>query len=446
MLRADTSEQSARYGWYTAGVLMVAYSFSFLDRQILNLMVGPIKHDFHISDVQFALLSGGAFGIFYTVMGLPIGWLADRYPRKWIITTGISLWSLMTAACAIAGSFPAFLLTRVGVGIGEATLSPSTYSMLTDLFDRARLPRAMSLYSVGIYVGAGTSMILGGTTVAALTGAQPVTLPVLGTIASWQLVFVVVGLPGLLVALWVTTLPEPARRSTAGGPTVARRAFSLQPIWSFLCAHPRMSIALFLGSAVLGILSYMDAWYPELFIRRWGWDARLTGTVNGAASLTAGPLGMIAAGVWSGRLLRAGQSDACLRLTAYAAAGMGLAAGLMPLMPSPTLMASCLWPIKFLGGFTPVLIPSAIQLVCPPQLRAQMGAIFMLTVGIVGVSFGPILPALLTDYLFRDEHSLGYSLSVSAALVGPLASVLLSRGLPQYRRRSSEMTVEEHPA
>ncbi len=131
-----------RQAWYTTVVLMIAYTFSFLDRQVLNLMVGPIKLDYGISDTQFAILTGGAFGIFYTLMGLPMGWLADRYPRKWIISCGIAIWSLMTAACGATRTYPGLLLARVGVGVGEATLSPSAYSMLSDLFDRTRLPRA----------------------------------------------------------------------------------------------------------------------------------------------------------------------------------------------------------------------------------------------------------------------------------------------------------------
>ena len=121
---SSQSERALRKGWYTTAVLMIAYSFSYLDRQILNLMVGPIKHDFHITDVQFAMLTGGAFGIFYTVMGLPIGWLADRYSRKWIITTGIALWSLMTAACGLAGKFSSLLTARIGVAVGDKPEGP----------------------------------------------------------------------------------------------------------------------------------------------------------------------------------------------------------------------------------------------------------------------------------------------------------------------------------
>jgi len=437
---SESPLHSYRAAWYTTAVLMVAYTFSFLDRQILNLLVGPIKHDFAISDVQFAFLTGGAFGIFYTVMGLPIGWLADRYPRKWIITIGVALWSLMTAACGLGQTFPALLAARIGVAVGEATLTPSSYSILADLFDRSRLPRAMSLYMVGIYVGAGTATIVGGVTVAAVFQDLVLTLPVIGPITSWHLVFLMVGLPGLVVALWIATLPEPRRHGFSSDQEAPGRS-SLARLAHFFSSYPRLSLSLFIGSAAFAVMNYMDAWYPELFIRTWGWGVRQTGLVNGSASLTAGPLGMLAAGYISGRMIRNGQADACLRLTVYVVAAMVVPAILMPLMPNPILMAALLWPIKFLGGFAPVLTPSALQVVCPPTMRAQMSAIYILLTGILGISLGPLLPALFTDHLFHDEHLLRYSLSLSACLVVPLALYLLSQGLPEYRSRLATLGV-----
>lgn len=431
---------SYRYGWYTTGVLMLAYTFSFLDRQILNLMVGPIKADLAITDVQFALLTGGAFGIFYTIMGLPIGWMADRYPRKWIISTGIALWSLMTALSGLTRTFPQLMLARIGVGVGEATLSPSAYSMLSDLFDKTRLPKAMSVYTVGIYIGAGLAMIIGGTVVGAIEKTPDIVVPLLGEMRSWHVVFIVVGLPGLLVALWVATLTEPVRRVRPADAADAQTAgFSLPRIWKFLASYPLMSVSLFLGSAMFSVMSYTDAWFPELFIRTWGWGPQQTGFVNGAASLIAGPLGMLAAGWWSSRMIQNGQGDACLRLTAYAAAGIALPAVLMPLMPNGYLMGVLLLPLKFFGGFTPVLIPTAIQMIAPAALRAQLGAVFMFTVGIVGVSLGPILPALLNDYVFRDENALRYSLSVASGIIAPIAFGLLFIGMKQFRRRLAEV-------
>lgn len=433
-----------RYAWYATGVLMIAYTFSFLDRQILNLMIGPIEHDLGISDSQFALLTGGAFGIFYTIMGLPLGWLADRFSRKWIVTAGISCWSLMTAACGFAGSFPQLLLTRVGVGVGEATLSPSAYSLLADYFDRTRLSRAMSVYTCGIFIGAGTAMMLGGAVVDLVQHNPSLHLDTLGIKHAWQAVFVIVGVPGLALALWLSTLREPVRRDHGADSAAAAKASGgfatgLRELAAFLTRYPRLCIALFLGSAFFSILGYTDAWYPELFIRTWGWPASRSGLVNGASSLIAGPLGLLFAGWYSSRLMAAGRIDACLRLTAFGAIGITLPAVAMPLAPNPTAMALCLLPLKFFVGFPPVLIPSAIQMLAPNRLRGQLGALFLFTVGIIGVTCGPAIPALFTDHIFKSHDALRYSLAWSTGLVGPLAFATLWFGMSQYRIRFQDM-------
>jgi MFS family permease len=424
-----------RYAWYVTVLLMIAYTFSFLDRQILNLMVGPIKQSLGISDYQFALLSGAAFGVFYTLMGLPLGWLADRFSRKWIITIGLAVWSLMTAACGLSRSFVQLFAARVGVGVGEATLSPSAYSMLSDFFDRTRLPRAMSVYTTGIFIGAGLALIIGGEVVEVVQRTPTAILPVIGAVQSWQLVFIVVGLPGLLLAVWLSTVREPVRQcQTDSAP--------IRNLWRLIGAHPRLFIALFLGAALYSIIGYADSWYPELFIRTWGWNVALAGRVNGASSLIAGPAGLLFAGWLSGRMLARGQSDACLRLTAYGAVGIALPAVLMPLMPTATLMAVMLLPIKFFVGFPPVLITSALQMVAPNRQRAQLGALFLFAVGIIGVTCGPILPAFLNDFVFHDEHALRYSLSISTGLVGPIAAAVLWQGCAQLRQRMGEIARE----
>lgn len=440
---APPGRPSYGYAWYVTFILMAAYVFSFLDRQILTLMVGPIERDLHISDSQFALLTGGAFGIFYTLMGLPLGWAADRFSRKWIISLGVACWSVMTAACGFANTYAHLFAARIGVGVGEAALSPSAYSMLSDLFDKRRLPWAMSVYTFGIFLGAGLALIIGSEIVGLVQRTPSLMLPWLGEMRSWHLVFLIVGLPGLVLALWISTLKEPPRTEKEGVQAKALEGgMSFREVFAFIGRYPWMSVSLFLGSALFSILAYADTWYPELFIRTWGWSVELSGRVNGASSLIAGPLGLVFAGWFSSRLLAQGKTDACLRLTAYGVLGVGIPAVLMPLAPSPILMAVLLFPIKFCVGFTPVLIPSAIQMVAPNRLRGQLGAVFLFTVGIIGVSCGPVLPAFFSDYLFKGTSALRYSLALSSLIVGPLAFVGLWVGLGQYRRRYAEAQVE----
>ena len=436
---------SARwYPWYVTGVLMVAYVLSFLDRQILYLMVEPIKADLKISDFQFSLLTGGAFGIFYTLMGLPIGWLADRYNRKTLIAAGIAAWSVMTAFCGLSRSYIELFLARVGVGVGEATLSPSAYSMLSDSFDKSRLPKAMSFYTFGIFIGSGLAMIIGGQVIAAVAQTPDIVLPIFGAMRSWHMVFIIVGLPGLLVSLWMLTLKEPARTGVVA--KKAKGSFPFSEVLTFIRSHPLMSVSLFLGSAFFSVLAYADSWYPELFIRLWGWDVGASGRINGASSLIGGPLGLLFAGWCSSRWLAQGKTDACLRLTALAAVGITIPAVALPLMPNAQAMAVMLFPFKFFIGFTPVLIPSALQMVAPNHLRAQLGAVFLFTTGIIGISMGPILPAFLSDFVFQGPRALPHALASAAVVIGPLTFALLWVGLRQYRDRFEQAAAESTAA
>jgi MFS family permease len=436
------SPLSVRYGIYATAVLTLAYTFSFLDRQIITLMVGPIERSLHITDSAFALLTGGAFGIFYTVMGLPLGWLADRLSRKWIATTGVALWSLMTIGCGLAQSFLQLLLARIGLGVGEGSLVPAAYSMLSDYFDKSRLPRALSFFGCGIFAGIGLSMVLGGLLVGAIARTPVVHLPILADMRSWQVVFLVVGSPGLVVALWLSTLKEPLRRDHGVQSIASLRkpaGQELGELMAFLARYKWMFISLYAGGALYALIAFGDAWYPELFIRTWGWSPRHSGLVIGAETLIVGPVGVIFAGWYSSRLIAKGKVDACLWLTGLGALGITLPAILLPLSPNPILAAVLLVPFKFFQGFPPVLIPAAILMTSPNRFRGQLGALFPFTNGIIGVTFGPILPALLTDYLFRDPHALRYALSLSMGLVGPVTFGACWIGLRQYRECFGEL-------
>jgi MFS family permease len=194
------------------GVLTFVYIFSFIDRQILNLLVRPIRRDLGISDFQMSLLMGFSFALFYTLFGIPLGRLADSRSRRTIIAVGFTVWSLMTAGCGLARNFVQMLLLRVGVGVGEAALSPAAYSIITDYFPPKRRATAISVYSMGIYIGSGIAFIVGGL-VAGLAAAQETwNVPLVGATRPWQVVFFIVGIPGVFLALLMYTVREPARR------------------------------------------------------------------------------------------------------------------------------------------------------------------------------------------------------------------------------------------
>ncbi len=265
-------------------MLTLAYVFSFIDRQILNLMVDPIRRDLDISEKQMSLLMGLSFAVFYTFLGIPLGRLADTRSRRAIIAAGIACWSVMTAGCGLAKTFWQLALMRMGVGVGEASLSPSAYSLISDYFRPERRSTAMSVYSMGIYIGSGLAFILGGLVIKSASSQESFLLPLVGALRSWQLVFLIVGLPGLLVAPLLLTIREPARkgaRRTKDGLN-AVPPVSLRDVWAYVRDNRATFFCLNLGLGMVALFAYGAAsWIPSLFIRRHGWTPGRTGLVFG---------------------------------------------------------------------------------------------------------------------------------------------------------------------
>jgi MFS family permease len=199
--RDSSPYPSSFAAWYSVAVLMLMYIFSFIDRTTISLLVEPMKRDLHISDTQIGMLQGLAFALLYTFLGLPIARLSDRHSRRAIIAGGVFIWSIMATLCGLARSAVQLFMARIGVGVGEAALSPAAYSIITDSFPRSKLGGAFSVYNVGITIGAGTALLVGGIVVGVVSRAGATyTLPVFGPVHAWQMVFILTGAPGMLLA------------------------------------------------------------------------------------------------------------------------------------------------------------------------------------------------------------------------------------------------------
>jgi MFS family permease len=206
------------YAWYALFVLVLVYIINFIDRQILSILVGDIKRDLSVSDAQIGFLYGTAFAVFYALFGIPLGRLADSWYRGRLMAMGLALWSSMTAFSGFANSFGMLAAARIGVGIGEASASPAAYSMISDSFPKERRATALSIYSSGLYIGGALSLPIGGLVVSRWNTAYPDPAAAPLSLAGWQAAFLAVGIPGLLLALWVLTLREPQRGASDGLP------------------------------------------------------------------------------------------------------------------------------------------------------------------------------------------------------------------------------------
>jgi len=428
------------YSWYVVGILTLAYTVSFIDRQILNLLVEPIQQDLGISDTQISLLQGLAFAIFYSLMGVPIAWLADRGSRRNIIFVGMVLWCLMTAACGLSKNFIQLFLARIGVGVGEAALSPPAYSIIADYFPPHRMARATGTYAFGVYAGAGIAMLAGGAVIGLVSGAEGVDLPLVGALKPWQLTFIVVGLPGLLVAALMLTVREPVRRS------MLQRATNTEPpkpaaaeLLSFLKSGRRAIIAICIGFSLIGmVIIGILSWTPTLFIRIHGWTAAEVGLSYGLILLILGTSGSVIGGVIGDWLYHRGRQDATLRTALYASLLALPFALAMPLVEDARLAVALLAPTTFLLSAPVGLSAAAIQLMTPNHLRAQVTAIYLLVVALIGTGLGPIAVAVPTDFLFRDPLAIGKSLALVVIILLPLGALSLWIGCKAFCRLLGE--------
>ena len=423
------------YAWFVVGVLMLAYTSSFIDRQILSLLIEPIRRDLQINDTQISLLAGLAFAIFYTLMGVPIARLADQKNRKAIIAIGIASWSFMTAVCGLASNFWQLFLARVGVGVGEATLSPAAMSIISDYFPVRKLARAISVYSMGVYFGAGLAMIIGGLVVGAVSRAGSTVLPLVGEIYPWQMTFFIVGLLGLPVFLLILTVREPLRRGVVARPSgETSGASSLPVLLAFVGTNLTTIVFHFAAFSCIGIgIAGYLVWTPTLFIRTYGWDAPKIGLLYGGILFIAGTAGVFSGGYLADWLEKRGRSDSILRAAFYGGLAVIPFAVLTPLMPNPWIAVAGLTVTSFLLAFPQGLPAAALQVITPNPLRAQMTAIYFLVGNLIANALGPTLYALVTDYVFRDPMMLRYSLSLVSAVVLPIGVLCSYLALRPYR-------------
>lgn len=416
------NEPSLSYAWYIVGVLTAIYTFSFVDRQIFSLIVAPLRRDLHISDTQVSLLIGFSFAVFYTFFGILIGRLTDVYSRRAIIGIGLFLWSALTTGCALARSFPEMLALRMGVGVGEAALSPAAYSLITDYFPPGRLATAISVYSMGIYVGSGLSYLLGGLVVRFASTQAMWNLPLIGVIRPWQLIFLVVGLPGILLVPLLFTVREPAgKRGNQTG-----RAVPIGRVFAYLFENRRTFLLHNVGFGLLSLSSYAGgAWVPEFYRRHFHWSIQTTGIIYGVIVAVFGCLGITAAGRLADYVRSTGRAEATLRVgTGVAVLGVPISC-LLYLAPSATWATIWLIPSVTLAAAPFGIAPAAIQQMMPVSMRGQASAIYLFILNMIGLGAGPTAVAMVTEYVFKRDDAIQYSLAIVASLSCAFAAVLL---------------------
>jgi MFS family permease len=419
---------SPRYAWYVVAVLMIANVSFWIDRQILSLLVVPIRRDLGLSMMDIGYL-GAALAVFSTVLAVPIARIADSHSRRNLIAAGIAVWSVMTALGGVANTFRRLLLARVGVGAGEATLQPAATSLLADYFPRERLGSAMGVYSMGIFIGSGIGYVAGGWIVGFASSQATWSWPLVGTIKPWQTVFILVGLPGLLFALLTFTIREPERRDHSRGtvPLSQLIAYVRRNLRTFLC----LSFGYALSATVnLGIAQ----WLATFLIQFHGWSAARAAGIQGGLTTTVGALGVVAGGRLADALVRRGQTDGPLRVGIIGAVGMLVSATAYPFAGSDTSAVLWLVLVNIFAAFPWGAASAAAAEMMPPAIRAQGTALYFFVLNLFSVALGPISVAAVARYVFHSDASLPYALAI-VNIVGMSGAILLFViGMPAYRR------------
>jgi MFS family permease len=428
-----TSYPNAGYAGYVVAILFAATLLSQLDRQLPALLVRPLKQEFGISDTAFSLLQGYGFAIFYTIAGLPLGRFVDRGNRRNLIIVGLLFWSLATGLFAFAQNFTYLLLARVGVGIGEAVLAPAAYSLIADYIEPSRRGRALAAYYVSLAIGSGASLLLGGWLLKAIPH-QGLEIAGFGVFSNWRAAFLFAAVPGAPLALVMAlSVCEPARREVSNAPTTGTPP-SVREFVRYLRQHSATFLRVLTYPTLLSIIGYGAlAWAPAQFDRRFAIPPARSGIVIGIVVAAAGAIGTLLSGFLSDYFSNRSVNGARLRVAFIGVLLLPAPAVLWPLVGTPALAYALLFLTVFSLSIAQSAAPALIQSVVPNRMRGQAIASYLLLAGLMGIGLGPTLVALLTDFVFKDNSALRYSLAISAAPAALFALWLIGSGLKHYQ-------------
>ncbi|TNE63994.1 MAG: MFS transporter [Alphaproteobacteria bacterium] len=392
-------------------MLVLVYTFNFIDRQIIGILAVPIKEDLGLSDTQLGLMGGLAFALFYTSLGIPIAWLADRKSRTWIMTISLVVWSGMTAVCGLVQNFTQLFLARLGVGVGEAGGVAPAYSLIADFFPQSQRARALSIYSFGIPIGSALGIAFGG---------------YMASKVDWRVAFFVVGIAGILIAPVFRMLVKEPKRGQFDGALASEDKPGVIEVVKALVSKPGFWLLSF-GAGCSSMMGYgLFFWLPSLFVRSFNLTILEASTTFGAILLVGGVIGIWGGGWLADRSARSGKKAGYARIPAIAF-----------ILTIPFYMAGIMAP-SFELAMVVMLVPTAlglmwlgpvlaaVQHLVPPNMRSTASAIFLFINNLTGIGLGTVIIGAISDALkasYGDE-SLRYSILVGTAFYVAAAALL----------------------
>lgn len=434
MHASNTSIPGPGRSTYIIAILFLAWLFAYIDRQVIGLLVPSLKADMGLSDTQVSLLQGIAFSSVFALAGLPLGRVADRSNRRNLIALGVAVWSIATMACGLCSTFTELFAARMCVGLGEACIAPAAVSFIADTFRPEHRGKAISIMQVGAPMGTSSALFFGGMLLSSLTT---------GTLAqhlgpswqAWQIVFLSAGAPGLLVALLVLTLREPARRGTI---TATPSPSEGKPAGLF--RHFRTNSATFsiiyALYACLFIIGYaVSAWAPTILMRVHGMSPRTAGATYATVMLACSSTAYIFSGILSDYLSKRRPLDGRILLPIFLLPVELAAMATFFYTSSVTVTVAMLAVSSLSTGLGSTSSLPALQDIAPNAMRGQIVAVYLLIANLIGLGLAPTLVGLVTDGIFHDEMLVQQS-SALVAFVAALLALALALTLPRYYRRT----------
>lgn len=414
--------------WYAVLIVSLVSIFAQIDRGVITLLVTPIKRDLDLTDVEVSMLIGVAFSLFYVGASIPLARLADRWSRRGVLSLALAAWSTATAACALAQTFMQFFVLRGLIGGFEGVKSPCSTSMIADLVPRQHLARAFAIFTAATTGGAALALVVGGALLSLFAKMPPVSLPLVGELRDWQLIFLAVGLPGVLFAIVLRLSVPESLPATAK----EQRDASFVRVMRYTVEHRRVFFPYMAISSLNAISGGAIAtWRPVFFERTYDWDPAFAGPLLGSTALAASLLGLFTgpiAAEWLGR--RREDANMSLVMIGYLVALPLQAASLLAPSGALSLILGTVAMVCTLSAVPAQL--AALQIISPREMRSQTSALYFITLNVIGIAGGPFLTALATDWLFGAEEMLRYSLLIVLLVTGPLSLWLNIRVLRPY--------------
>ena len=428
----STSWPKPIYAWFFTSILLVAYIISFIDRQMINYLVVPIKEDMGLTDFEISFIQGWGFVLAYIIFSIPFGRIVDKVNRVRVLIGGIIIWSVATAACGFSKNSWQLVLSRSGVGAGEAALTPASWSIISDLFPVEKRSFPMSIYLMGPYIGQGLSLLFGAQILRIYN--EPVTLFESIIVQPWQIIFLIIAVPGVILGLLMFALKDPVRKEVLVSEKEESKD-SIKEVFAYVIKNIGAYMPLLIGSAFIVVLLYgVQSWVPTFLHRIHGWEHTRIGDQYGLVALFAGSLGVVSGPMAEKYLTKLNFSAATIIVCIITAVALTIIGPITFLSLSSDIVLIGIFITSFFITLPLALFATSLQNITPNQYRGVVTGLYVFTVNITGYGLGPMVVAFFTDKVFKSEMAIDLSMAAMFLICGPISFFIFYLGRKPFAK------------